>query len=64
MPISAMVVTIVLAALEVLEQITGFGIGWLTEEWISSLIAVLWPILLFLIPGVDWSRAITRGRST
>ena len=56
-PISAAIVTVVLAVAEVVEQIFGFSMGWLSEEWISSIIAVLWPILLFLIPGAEWVRS-------
>ena len=57
MDMSAMIVTVVMAILEILEQIFEIHIGFLSQEWISAILAVLWPILVWLVPAVSQSRS-------
>ena len=45
------IITFIMLGLEILEQIFDIHVGWLSEQLISSLLAVLWPILLLLTPG-------------
>lgn len=46
------IVALIMAALIVIEQIWGFSASWLTEELITTILAVLTPILIWLVPNL------------
>ena len=44
-------VSLVMGILLILQQFFGLHVGFLTEEYVAMVIAVIWPILVWWIPN-------------
>lgn len=48
---SKAIVAVIMAVLILIEQLTGFHFPGVNEEWITVLLAVLTPILVYFVPN-------------
>ena len=44
-------VSVIMAILVILDQLFGIKIGLLTEEYVTLVLAVLWPIIVLITPN-------------
>lgn len=42
---------LLMAVLVVIDQVWGIGFGAITEEWITVLLAILTPVLVYFVPN-------------
>ena len=47
------IVSVIMGILLILQRVFGWHVAWLTEDYITMLIAVVWPILVWLVPNAE-----------
>ena len=47
------IVSVVMGILILLDQWLGIRIGFLSEEYVTMVLAVLWPILVYFVPNKE-----------
>ena len=54
------IVALVMAILVIIEQLWGFHIAGISEQWLTMLLAILTPILVWLVPNHPAARTAAK----